>query len=150
MGNWLAVILVSPCTRLSVFQDGLQSDVGNRGGKDAAANGQDFARNADGLRKIAGNVGERGKKQIAKIVAGQPASGAETILEQSAEQRFVFGQRHHAIANVAGRKDTIFAAQAAGAATVIGDGDDCGQIDDGPLRGRVWIVARNDMQFQSA
>jgi hypothetical protein len=44
----------------------------------------------------------------------------------------------------------MLTAQAAGAAAVIGDGDDRSEINNGALRGGKWIVARHDVKFQSA
>ena len=115
----------------SVGQRGDKMNVGKRGRKDSAADGQDFAAFPNRFGEIAGDVGERGKKEIAEVVADQAASGVETILEQAAEQGFVLGKRDHAIANIARGKNAIFAAQAAGAAAVIGDGDDGGEIRNG-------------------
>ena len=91
-----------------------------------------------------------GKKQIAEVVACEPAAGAETILKKPAEQRFILGKRHHAIANVSRGQNTILATQTAGTSTVVGDGDDGGKINDGTLRGRIRIVARNNVLLQPA
>jgi len=44
----------------------------------------------------------------------------------------------------------VFAAEAARAATVIGDGDNGGQIDDRALGSGILIAATNDMLFQAA
>ena len=90
------------------------------------------------------------RNRLPKLCPTRPRPGTETILEQTAEQRFVFGKRDHAIADVAGRKNAIFAAQTAGAAAVIGDGDDGGEVDDGTARGRIRIVARNDVLLEPA
>src|SRR5205807_5440815 len=49
-----------------------------------------------------------------------PALG-KAILKQLRERGFVFGKRHQAIANVAGRKHVKFAAQAARTSSVVGD-----------------------------
>jgi len=95
-------------------------------------------------------VSERGEKQIAEIMASEAAAGAEAILKQSAEQCFVFGEGHHAVANITGRKNAIFAAQASGAATVIGDGDNGGKIDNGTARCGIRIMTRHDMLLQTA
>ena len=45
----------------------------------------------------------------AEAVASQTNAGLETILKKPAEQGFVFRQCHHAIAEVAGRKDAVLA-----------------------------------------
>jgi len=83
-------------------------------------------------------------------VSSESAAGAEAILEQAAEQRLVFGERHHAVANIARGKNAIFTAQAAGTAAVVGHGDDRGEIHDGPLRGGIRIMAWDDVQLKSA
>ena len=90
---------------------------------------------------------QRRQKKISEIVAAESAPRVETILKKSAQQRFVGRERDHAVADIAGRQDSILAAQAAGASTVVGNGDDRGEIADGTFRGRRWIVARNDVMF---
>src|ERR1700747_3586336 len=59
------------------------------------------------------------------------------ILKQSPEQSLILGERYHAVADVAGRKDTILSAQTAGAAAIVGDCDDSGEIAD-----RVFEIGR--------
>src|SRR5260370_238475 len=124
--------------------------VRERGRKDASANGQHFAADADGFGEIAGDVGERGQKKIAEIVADETAAGMKTILEQATEKRFVFREGHHAVADVAGRKDAVFAAQAAGAAAVIGDSDDGGEIGDGSFGAGVFVGAADNEFLEAA
>ena len=119
--------------RAAVFEGGDEMRRWKGRRKNAAANGQDFAADADGFGKIAGDMGERGQEKIAEIVADEAAAGVKAILKEAAEQGFVLRERDHAVANVAGRKDAIFAAQAAGAAAVVGDGDDGGEVRDGML-----------------
>jgi hypothetical protein len=70
-------------------------------------------------------------------------------LKQAAEKRFVFRKRHHAVADVAGREDAILAAQAAGAAAVIGDRDDGGEIGDGTIGAGVLVGAADDEFLES-
>jgi hypothetical protein len=43
---------------------------------------------------------------------------------------FVFGERDHAVAHVAGREHLEVFAEAAGGASVVGDGDDGGEVAD--------------------
>ena len=95
-------------------------------------------------------MGERGEEKITKIVADQSAAGVEAVLEKTAEQRFVLGERDHAVANIARWQDAIFTAQSAGAAAVVGDGDDRGEIGDGALRVGIFVIAADDVLFQSA
>src|SRR5216684_8607335 len=54
----------------------------------------------------------------------------KTVLEQTSEQRLVLRQRDHAIANVAGWKNTVFAPQTPRASAVIRNCDDCCQVTD--------------------
>ena len=124
--------------------------IGKSRRKDAAANGKHLRGYTDGFGKIAGNVGERSKKEITEIVAAEAATGVETILKETAQQGFIVGQSDHAVANIAGRKDAIFAAKAAGAAAIIGNCDNSGEIGDGPLESGVPIAAANDVFLQAA
>ena len=134
----------------AVFEFGDEVDVRKRGREDAAANGEDFAADADGFGEIAGDVRERGEEKIAEIVADESAAGVEAVLKEAAEEGFIFRKRHHAIANVAGRKDAILAAQAAGAAAVIGDGDDGGEIGDGTFGAGALVDAADDEFLEAA
>ena len=135
----------------AIFEFGDKVDVRKRGGKNAAANGEHFAADADGFGEITGDVRERGKKKIAEIVADQAAAGMKAVLEEPAEQRFILRKRDHAVANVAGRKNAILAAQAAGAAAVIGDGDDGSKIGDGMFGAGVFVrCGEMTMFFQAA
>lgn len=135
---------------LAVRESCDQVHIGDRRGKDAAANGENLAGNTDGFGEVPGHVCQSGKKKIAEVVATEAAAGVETVLEQAAQKRFVFRERDHAVANVAGRKNAIFAAQAAGAAPVIGYGDDGGKVGDGPFRGGILIAAADNVVLQSA
>src|SRR6266849_7423864 len=124
-------------------------DVRKSGRKNAAADGQDFAAHADGLGKIAGNVSEGRQKKIAEVVAHQTAAGVEAVLKEATEKGFVFRKSDHAVANVAGGEDAIFAAQAAGAAAVIRDGHNGGEVGDGML-GRGVLIGAADYMFLEA
>ena len=55
-------------------------------------------------------------------MAFEATSGFEAVLKQARDQAFVLGERHHAVADVAGREHVELAAQTAGAAAVIADG----------------------------
>src|SRR4029077_6307693 len=134
----------------AVFENSDQRYVGNRGWKNAAANGQNFAADANRLREIAGYVRERREKQVAKIVAHQAAASVKTILKEPAEQSFVLRERHHAVTDVAGRKDTVFAAQAAGAAPVVSDGNDCGEVAYRLERAGAAATISSDVFLQTA
>jgi len=135
---------------LASGERGDKMNVGDRGRKDAATNGQDFRGDPNGFGEVSGDVSEGGEEEIAEIVAAEAASRLEAILEETAEEGFVFGKRDHAVANVAGRKDAIFAAQASGAAAVVGDGDDGGEIGDGAGQGRFLVAAPDDVILQAA
>src|SRR5450755_3603677 len=103
-------------------------NVSQRRRKNAPANSEDLTAHADGFRKISGDVRERRKKEIPEIVAYQTSAGSEAILKQAPQQGLIFRQGYHAVANIARRQDAIFAAQAAGRATVIGNRDNSDQI----------------------
>ncbi len=62
---------------------------------------------------------------------GEAAPGGKAVLKKFPQQMFVLGKSHHAVANIAGRKNAVFAAQAPGASAVIGDSDNGRQIGDG-------------------
>ena len=134
----------------AVFEGGNEVNVRKRRWKDAAAYGQHFAADADGFGEIAGDVGERGEEKIAEIVADEAAAGVEAVLKQAAEEGFIFRKSHHAVADVAGREDAVLPAQAAGAAAVIGDGDDGGEIGDGVFGAGVLVDAANDEFLEAA
>src|SRR5712692_4133688 len=133
----------------AVFERGDEMHVRKGGRKNAATNGENFAANADGLHKIAGDVRQRGEEEITEIVADEAASRVKTILEQAAEKGFIFRKSHHAVADIAGREDAILAAQPAGAAAVIGDGDDGGEIGDGTFRSGL-LDGTQDHEFLKA
>jgi len=73
----------------------------------------------------------------------------ETILEKAGKKGLVFRKRHHAIANVTRRKDAVLPTQAAGAAPVIGDRDDGGEIGNGAFGAGVFVGAA-DHEFLEA
>ena len=54
----------------------------------------------------------------------------EAKLKEFREEMFVFGEGDHAVADVAGREHLEVVAEAAGGASVVGDGDDGGEVAD--------------------
>ena len=134
----------------AIFEECDEVNVGKGGRKNAAADGQDFAADADGFGKIASDMSERGEEKITEIMTDEAAAGVETILEEATEKRFVFGKSDHAIANVAGREDAIFTSQAAGAAAVIGDGNDGGKVGDGTVEGGTIVATADDVLLKAA
>src|SRR5712692_8568147 len=125
-------------------------NVRKRRRKNAAADGENFAADADSFSEIAGDVRQRGKEKIAEIVADEAATGVKTILKKAAEEGFIFRKSDHAVADVAGREDAILAAQATGTAAVIGDGDDGGEIGDGALGAGVFVGSADDEFLEAA
>ena len=93
----------------STVQFRLQRYILCGGGENSTANGQHARGQPHRLRKIPGNVGQRGEKQISKGVAAQAGPSGKAILKEAAEQVFVVRKRNHAVANVTGRKDAVFA-----------------------------------------
>ena len=118
--------------------------------KDAAANGKDFAADANGFGKISCNVRESGEKEIAEIVADEPAAGVKTILKQASKQRLIFREGYHAIANVARRKDAIFAAKTPGTAAVIGDRNNGRKVGYRAVRIGMLVAAAYDVLLKPA
>ena len=102
----------------------LETHIGKRGGHDLAADGQHFARETHGPAEVARQMGKRGEKQVAQAVTLQSMSGGEPVLEKPGHQLFVFGQGHHAVADVARRNHVQLRPQPARAAAVVGSGDD--------------------------
>ena len=125
----LAVMLVSPRTSGAVVHAGGQGDVGGGGGVDAAAGGENLRGQLHGLGEVAGDVGERGDEEVAEVVAFEVAL-REAVLEETGEEMLVFGERDHAVADVAGGEHVEVFAEAAGGAAVVGDGDDGGEVGD--------------------
>jgi hypothetical protein len=113
----------------AVVHEGGEGGVGGGGGKDAAAGGENLRAGLDGLGEVAGDGGERGEEEIAEAVAFEVAVG-EAVLEELGEQVLVFREGDHAVADVAWGKHVELFAKAAGGATVVGDGDDGGEIGD--------------------
>ena len=81
----------------------------------------------DRLVKRAGNAVHGRKKQIAEALPGQRAVG-KAVVEQLLHGGLGIGQRHDAVADIARRQHSQILAQHAGAAAVVGDGDDGGDI----------------------
>lgn len=102
--------------------------------KYSPADRQNARRHSNSLGEVSRNVCQRRKKEIAEAVTGQAAPGRKPVLEEIAEQRFILRKCHHAVAYVAGRKNSIFAPQAAGASAIVRHSDDRCKVRDGPLR----------------
>ena len=134
----------------TVGKRGDKVNVRNCGRKDAAANGENFGGDANGFGEISGDMREGREEQVAEIVTAETASGVEAVLKESCQQRFVLGKGDQAIADIAGREHAVLAAQTAGAATVIGDGDNGGKIGDRALGGGLLIAAADDVLFKTA
>ncbi len=134
----------------AVFERGDEVNVRKRRREDAAANGEDFAANADGFSEVAGDVGKRGEKKIAEIMADETAARVETVLKEAAKKGLIVREGDHAVANVAGGENAVFPADAAGAASVIRDGHNRGEVSDGVLAGGVLVAAADDMFLEAA
>jgi len=73
----------------AAFERGDQGHIGDRRRENPAANGQDFAADANRFREIAGDMGKSGEEEVAEIVADEASAGAKAILKEVAEQSFV-------------------------------------------------------------
>jgi len=133
----------------AAFECSDERDVRNRGREDLAPGCENLAADADGFGEVAGNVSESGEEEIAEVVADKAPAGVEAILEQAAEQGFVLAESHHAVANVAGRQDAIFAAQSAGTSAVVGDGDDRSEAGDRMIVAD-FVATASDEVFEAA
>jgi hypothetical protein len=133
----------------AVFKSGDERDVGDCRRENLAADREDFAADANGFGEIAGDVRQRGEEQIAEVVADEAATGVKAVLKEAAEKGFVLAESDHAVADVAGWEDAIFAAQAAGTAAVVGDGDDGGEAGDRVL-GFDFVAAAGDEILEAA
>jgi len=81
-------------------------------------------------------------------MAAQAGAGMETILKKPAQQGFILGQSHHAIAKVTGWQDAVFATQAPRTAAIIRDGYYRGKI---PYRVvGIPLLVRSSVSFQAA
>ena len=134
--------------RFAVFEHGLERNELVGGRENAPADGQNFAADAHRAREIPGDMTESGEKQIAEAVSAEAAPGRKAILKQTTQQRLVLRKRHHAVADVAGRQDAVFPAQAARTAAVIGHCDDGSQVANGIARG--IFRPRRDVFLQAA
>ena len=61
----------------------------------------------------------------------QTAAAGEAVLKEPGQERGVFAEGDHAIANVARRQHVELAAEASGAAAIVGHSNDRGDVDDG-------------------
>ncbi len=124
----------------AVVHLGGEAGVGEGGGVDAAASGQDLRRHLHSLGEVAGDAGKRGDEEIAEAVATE-AAAFEAVLEEAGEQMLVFGKGDQAIADVAWGEHLELFAEPAGGATVVGDGDDGGEVADktGRVVGRLRL-----------
>ena len=110
--------------------------------QDPAARAEQPADPVQGADRVAEPLPQRGDEQVADRVAVQAALGraAEAVLQHvgpGAAPLVVAAQRGQRHPQVAGRQAAEFAADAAGGAAVVGDGDDRGQgVGDGAQRGQ--------------
>src|SRR3989338_2369247 len=110
---------------------GMLSDQGYffEGGRyHAAANREDLARFLDGLFKIAGDFKHRQNKKVAEVVSFELAGFLKTKLKKLAHHRLRIGQGNEAISDIAGRRHIELAPQTPRRASVVGDGDDRGNV----------------------
>ena len=115
----------------SVFERGFERHVGGGRRIDASGDLEHFRRGLHGLRKIAHHLRERHQEQVAEAVSLEAAARLKPVLEQARQQRGILAQRHHAIADVARGQHVELAPQPPGAAAVVGDGHDGGDVHRG-------------------
>ena len=127
-----------------------QRGIGRGDGVDAATGGENLRRQLDGVGKVAGNLGERGDKEVAEVVSLERVAAAEAMGEEPGQQIFFLAERDHAVAQVAGRQHVEVLAQAAGGAAVVGDGDHGGEVGDEAGLARARLAGGADVAAQSA
>ncbi len=122
-------MLVSPADHFAGVHARGESDVAICGWINAAAGGEDLRGHLHRLGEVAGDAGERGDEEVAEAVALKVAL-REAVLEEPGQQELVLRECDHAVAHVSGRQDVQVFAQAAGGASVVGDGDHGGEVVD--------------------
>jgi hypothetical protein len=108
---------------------------------DAAAHGRhDAAANAEQPRgdfhcgaEVAHPLRERGEDHVPDRVTAEAAVSGETMLEHVGERVLASSERHEAVADVAGARQAVAAAEPAGASAVVAGGHDAADVD-APLR----------------
>ena len=93
---------------------------------------------AHGIRKITCDVSQSRQEEVAEAVPLQSAPGLESVLEQTGEEGAVLRQRHHTIADIAGRQDIELSPQPPRTAAIVGNGDDGGDIEP-RISGLLWM-----------
>ena len=92
---------------------------------------EDLRRELYRLGKVAGDLGQCGKKEISEAVPAEVADAAEPMPETTSTTRCESSdKRDHAVADIAGRQHLQFVAKPARASAVVRDRDDRGQMFD--------------------
>src|ERR1051325_8853585 len=107
--------------------------------------GEDFGRNANGFSEVSGYFSQCREKEIAEAVPAELAVTAKAITEKTRHQLGVFGERDHAVADVAGGQHLQLLAQPSGAAAVVRDRNDRGETLDPH-----FLVILADKTFQTS
>jgi hypothetical protein len=95
-----------------------------------AASGEDFGGEADGLGEVAGHFSESGDEEVSEVVAFELATAAKAVLEEARDEALVLGEGDHAVSQVAGGEHFEVLTEATAGASVVGDGDDGGEVAD--------------------
>ncbi len=140
----------------AIVHAGGEGDVGVGCRVDAASGGEDLRGHLDGLGEVTRDVREGGDEEVAEAVALK-FTLTEAELEEFREQVLVFGEGDHAVADIAGGKHFEVFAETTGGASVVGDGDDGGEVADKAGKvGAGWIdcglsgVGSGDVAFETA
>ena len=107
----------------AVVEFGLQIDVlvGHR--QDSSRNGENVPHPLHSLVKGTGNAVHSRKEEVSEALTGQGAF-RKAVIEQLLHGWLRVGQRHNAVADIAGRQHPEILPEHSGAAAVVGDGHD--------------------------
>ena len=127
---WRACDVRLPPHRRAVVELRAKRDALVRRGKNAPAYGQDLACRPHRFAEVSGHAGKSSQEEIAKVMPSQVSRAFESILKKRRQERFVGGESHETVANVAGRQHLKLVAQTSGATAVIRDRDERGEVGE--------------------
>src|SRR5579864_227374 len=110
----------------AVIHKGLELHICGGSRKNVPARCQNLRCLLDSHSEVASHGRESRQKQVTEIVSFKIAGTGETKLKKLGEKIFVFRERHETVANIARRKHTQLAAQAATGSAIVTHGNQRG------------------------